>query len=182
MELSFTHFIVNTVNTNNILDFISSISSLGMAIFAIVQCEIAKSNRNIDLFKARIGHYQKLQDIIEDFYILVPIGQDNNGFYLKKEKIEKSQANLDKIMQLRMKLNLLVTESKYLFKNKDVHKFEQDFYEIIRNLKHIFDKDEPYIFSKIEKDTPAFVERIRRRDELFDNDLNIDVSIMKFFK
>ena len=129
-----------------------------------------------------MGHYQKLQDIIEDFYILVPIGQNNNGFYLKKEKIEKSQASLDKIMQLRMKLNLLVTESKYLFKNKNVHKFEQDFYEIIRNLKYIFDKDEPCIFNKTEKDILAFVERIRKRDELFNRDLNISTSLVTKIK
>lgn len=177
--------IIITIKTcNENAGFLSVCLSVIAIIFAGVQTHIANKARNDSLLNSRLAHYNKLQKALNDFdEIIITKNKENNNEVYKLNKKEDLIKNIASIEYLRIVLNSLQTEAKYLF-GDDVYDFESEFYFIIYIvLKHILNTNEKANFiDSTERKINTFMEKAFRRNEIFDTYFNICISLHEKFR
>ncbi len=161
--------------------FFGTCLSVVAMIFSCIQAYIANMARNDDLLHSRLAHYNKLQEVLKDFgeTIIVKSKKNNVEVYKLNEK-ENLIKNITNIERLRIVLNSLQTEAKYLF-GDDVYNFESEFYIIIYIiLKYILNENEKSNFiDSTESKINVFMEKVHKRSEIFDIYFNICVPLLE---
>ncbi|MBQ8459909.1 hypothetical protein IJ541_07390 [bacterium] len=165
MEFNISNLIVN-VNKENIILIITSIFSVVAAIGSLLtSIKMYQQNK----FNKRIEHYRQLQEVIKDFYKILPFKWNfkKRRYDLLTDQIKKTDNLTKEFESLSFRVNTLYTEAQFLFKN-DVQTFEDDFYNILYKSKKIFDVNEICNYEDDFLDELSiFAERISKRNEIF---------------
>ncbi len=166
------------INPKSNFDYLT----LFLVIFTGCQVYIQHLQKNITLFKEKIQHYQNFHNAITDFYTIIPIKWNNEKrvFCINNDKLQKEDKVIAELEKLRYRVNLLKTESKYLF-NNEIFIIENKFDQVLSILLKFFFKEEIDYSHMINDNLHDLVENLRKHNEIFDKELDIVAPCFKRF-
>ncbi|MBQ8459910.1 hypothetical protein IJ541_07395 [bacterium] len=173
-------YIIEWCNSNS--GFLSSLLTIFLICFSCLQWYTSELQRKFDIHRVKKEHYKSIQKVIGEFITIIPYTETNNQFAIISNEINTNDEFKQKINELYITTNLLTTEARHLFK-QEVLNFENELYEIFSTIRL-------YLIKKYDKNTwidgitnniKAISEKIRNKEDIYEDDLNI-FEETKFFK